>query len=79
MFNGHFFVKKSSFFDSSFFTTSDTKEEFPLFPEEGMDCLFEKLGSRITSKKTGNTYFITPADPSIVIQKGNDGFMNIIT
>lgn len=66
-------MKKSSFFDYSFFTTSDTKEEFPLFPEEGMDDLLEKLSSRIISKKAGNTYFITPADPSITIQKGNDG------
>ncbi|CZH29520.1 TPA: hypothetical protein NHI01_001994 [Legionella pneumophila] len=73
MFIGSSYMKKSSFFDYSFFTTSDTKEEFPLFPEEGMDCLFEKLGSRITSKKAGNTYFITPTDPSIAIQKGNDG------
>ncbi|HAU1182815.1 TPA: hypothetical protein JBI17_08720 [Legionella pneumophila] len=73
MFNGHFFVKKSSFFDYSFFTTSDTKEEFPFFPEESTDCLLEKLSPHIKSKKAGNTYFITPADPSITIQKGNDG------
>lgn len=66
-------MKKSSFFDYSFFTTSDTKEEFPFFPEESTDCLLEKLSSHIKSKKAGNTYFITPADPSITIQKGNDG------
>ncbi|HAU0261908.1 TPA: hypothetical protein JBF32_05460 [Legionella pneumophila] len=73
MFDGSSYMKKSSFFDYFFFTTSDTKEEFPLFPEEGMDYLFEKLDSRITSKKAGNTYFITPADSSIAIHKGNDG------
>lgn len=66
-------MKKSSFFDYSFFTTSDTKEEFPFFPEESTDCLLEKLSPHIKSKKAGNTYFITPADPSITIQKGNDG------